>query len=210
MDYTRARHRMVKTLKEAGAIKREIVENAFLAVPREKFIPPKYKEYAYNNMPVPLGYDSTISQPTAIANIIEAAEISKGDKVLEVGSGSGYLLALLSNIVGLSGQVNGIEIVPQLAEISIANLKEYSNINVSTGDGWYGLKDKSPFTKIIISAAAKKKPERLFKQLSEGGSLIVPINYLLSQKLLLIRKEKGGNLVEKSLGLYSFVPLKSR
>ncbi len=210
MDFTRQRYRLVRLLRETHAIKREIVENAFLAVRREEFIPLEYHNYAYENNPLPIGYDATISQPSTIANMIEAAGVSSGEKVLEVGSGRGYLLALLSDIVGPEGKVFGIELVPQLAEISRAKLKKYSNIQVTDGDGWYGLEAEAPFDVIIVSAAAKKIPDKLIAQLRPGGRVVVPVNYLMAQKMMLITKKEDGSYTEETIGLYSFVPLRSR
>lgn len=184
----------------------EIIK-AFEDVARENFVPGKYKSHSYADEPLPIGNNQTISQPTTIAIMLEALEPKKGDKILEVGSGCGYVCALLSKIVGLEGKVIGIEIVPDLVKKAKGNLKNFHNVEIICGDGSKGHVDKVHYDGIIVSAAAPKVPEKLFEQLKEGAILVIPVgSSMWGQKMMIIKKVKG-KMKSKNIGPFVFVPL---
>lgn len=210
-NFESERRLLVKRLSESGVIKEsDPVFNALLKVPREEFVLSWMKQLAYQDTALPLTGSATISQPTTIAIMLEALELGKGKKVLEVGSGSGYVLALLSEIVGKSGRVTGIEISPELSERSKALLARLGFLDkthvveVVNSDGGAGFSRNAPYDAILVSAAARKVPEALLKQLKKNGRLVVPVgSFSWFQEMLVFRKD--GKC--KSLGRFAFVPL---
>lgn len=194
---------MVDFLIAGGAIKSKALENAFRSVPREKFFRHDMLEYAFEDSAFPLCDGSTISQPSTIAIMLELLGLKEGQKVLEVGSGSGYVLALINKIT--KRKVFGIDINKPLAEISKGTLKEIGiDAEVGAGDGKKGMKEEAPFDRILISAALGEIPKELFEQLKEGGKIIAPVGDF-SQKLVVFDKRKR-KLAE--LGSFVFVRLK--
>ncbi len=179
------------------------VLNTFEKVPREKFVPENLKLYAYDDIALPIGYEQTISQPYTIAVMLELLEPKKSQKVLEIGSGCGYVLALLSELVKDSGEVFGIEIIKELADKSKRNLKNHKNIKVFNKNGADGLKEFAPFNCILISAALEKIPDELVSQLSEGGILIAPVGEKHLQSLVKFQKIK--NKLKKIKEIEGFV-----
>lgn len=190
---------LIESLKREG-FSEEILE-AFRKVRREDFVPANLEDVAYEDEALPLEAGATISQPYTIAFMLRLLELEKGQKILEIGSGCGYVLALLSEIT--QGEIFGIEIINSLAKKSKEHLKNYENIKVISGDGSKGLTEEVPFDRILISAAASEVPENLYSQLKDGGILVAPVR----DSILQIKK-KGRELVMRKFPGFVFVPLK--
>ncbi|MBI2042946.1 protein-L-isoaspartate O-methyltransferase [Candidatus Pacearchaeota archaeon] len=200
---------LLQSLKEKGFSK-EILK-AFSKIKRENFIPKELKDRAYEDIPLPIGKGQTISQPYTIAMMLSLLDIKKGQKILEIGSGCGYVLALLSNIVGKNGKVFGIEIIKELAEKSKENLRNYKNIKVYNKNGRFGLKENAPFDRIIISAAAYDEiPKPLISQLKEKGILVAPLGNRYGQDLIAYQKINGKLKLKEKIPGFIFVPLVER
>jgi len=192
---------LIENLKAQGFSK-EITE-AFSKVQRENFIPKKLRLLAYEDTALPLEKGATISQPTTIAFMLTLLEPKPKQKILEIGSGCGYVLALLSNISQQS-KLYGIEIIQELAKKSKTYLKNYKNITIFSQDGSNGLPAKSPFDRILISASAKTLPKHLYKQLSPNGILVTPVNNSIYQI-----KKQDNKITEREYPGFIFVPLKT-
>ena len=190
---------LINYLKEEGFSKK-IVE-AFEKVDREKFVREDLQEYAYVDTALPLGHGQTISQPFTIAFMLSLLEVKSGQKILEVGSGSGYVLALLSEM-NSTGEIFGLERISELANFSRNKLEEKKNIKVLHVNGFEGLESESPFDRILVSAAAEEIPKKLFEQLKVGGILVIPIKNSIVQ----IKKSKEGVKAKEHEG-FCFVPL---
>ncbi len=185
----------------------ERVLEAMDEVPREEFVPKAFRASAYENRPLPIGYGQTISQPYIVAVMTDLIDPGKGDKVLEVGTGSGYQAAVLSKLVR---EVYTIEIIPDLAKSAEERLHALGmgNIKVRTGDGYYGWKDAAPFDGIIVTAAASQIPPPLVAQLKPGGRMIIPVGGpFQTQQLVLVTKDAGGKTKLEQLLPVMFVPL---
>ena len=177
---------------------------AFAKVRRERFVPARLKEVAYEDCALPLDFaGSTISQPSTIAFMLSLLDVQEGQRTLEIGSGCGYVLALLAELVGKTGKVYGIEIDKQLAHRSKKLLNAYANVSVTHGNGFRGLPRHAPFNRIIVSAAAREKPWHLLGQLQEPGVLVAPVCNTLVQ--LTKRDEKVD---ENNVPGFVFVPLR--
>lgn len=196
---------MVKEHLAGRGIKDPAVLFAFRRVPRERFVPSAYQKDAYEDFPLPIGFDQTISQPYIVALTIESLSLKKSDQVLEIGTGSGYQTALLAEITSF---VYSVERIPELAQRAKEILKElgYNNVTVEVVDGTRGLPEYQPYDAIIVSAAADKVPPVLLEQLSLGGRMVIPVGSLWEQELILYRKTKSG-IVSQNLGGVRFVPL---
>ena len=185
----------------------EHIVKSFENVSREKFVPEESKEQSYENIPLPIGKGQTISQPYTIAFMLMMLEIpkdhEKGDvkRVLEIGSGSGYVLALLKELVP-KAEIYGIERIKEIAEKSQETLKENKNIQVIHRDGSKGLLEKSPFDRILVSARCKTIPQKLVNQLKYNGVLVAPVG----NSLVVVKKKSGENEITEYPG-FSFVPL---
>lgn len=204
------RKKLVEEIKAEGAIKTKKIENAFLKVKRENFVPPHLQKSSYENTALPIGFGQTISQPTTIAVMLEMLQVKEGDAVLEVGSGCGYATALLSELAGEKGKVFGIEIVKELAEYSKKNLEKqnFKNIEIINSDGSQGLPAKAPFDKILVSAAAPFLPKPIFDQLKEGGRAVVPVGDSGMQMMQAITKKDGKPVkLDYVQNYFVFVPL---
>lgn len=188
---------------QRGISNPEIVE-AFLKVKRHFFVPVDKYRFAYEDYPVPIGYGQTISQPFIVAYMTQAANLRKDDRVLEIGTGSGYQAAILAEIVK---DVYSIEIVKPLAESAEKKLQElgYHNIRVKQGDGYLGWPEYAPFDAIIVTAAPDNIPEELVEQLKIGGRMVVPVGSF-EQELYVITKYENG-VSKKSLLPVRFVPM---
>ena len=196
---------LFKKLQKNKLIKDHKVLKAFQAISREMFVLKDSIEQAYYDGPLRIGYEQTISQPTTVLMMVEALELKKTDKVLEVGSGSGYEAAILSQ---LSHQVYSVEIVPELVVFTKKNLTKakIKNVEVIQWDGGLGYDKQAPYDKIIVSAACDKIPEALIDQLVEGGILIAPVGATYPQQM--IKGVKHNKKLEKVyMGDYAFVPL---
>ncbi len=200
------REALLKSMEARGISKR--VVKAVSLVPREKFVLKKYIREAYADIPLPIHAEQTISQPTTVAIMTDALDVEEGNKVLEIGAGSGYQAAILSK---LAGKVFTIEIIKELADFAKDNLKAAAikNVKVIHGDGSLGYKKEAPYDRIIVTAASPSIPEELFKQLKEGGVMIVPSGGLYTQSMLKVTKKKG-KAVTQELGWFRFVPLKGK
>lgn len=195
---------LLEELKIQG-IKDEILD-VIKSVKREKFIPEKYKKQAYENIPLPIGHKATISQPYTVAFMLQELELKRWQKVLEIGTGSGYNAALISKLIGEKGKLYTLEIIPELAESAKKKLGHYKNIKAFNRDGSRGLKEKSPFDRIIQTAASSKLQKTLIKQLKVNGIYLAPVGPAHSQKLVKTIKYKNG-IKNYSLGDFIFVPM---
>lgn len=207
------RRELVSSLMESETIRTESIRKSFLKVPRELFVPEEFRYAAYSDVALPIGWGATISQPTTIAMMLEALAAGEGDKVLEVGSGSGYVLALLSNIVGRKGRVIGMEIVPHLVQSSPGLLKKLgcANVEVTCGDGSLGWAAEAPYDRILVSAAAPEIPKALKEQLKVGGRMVVPVGTLpFFQTVMVLEKISETGFDESELGPFAFVPLRGK
>jgi len=202
--YAIMRERMVRDQIEIRGVRDENVLNAMRKVERHRFVPQEVKQVAYEDRPVSIGEDQTISQPYIVAYMTEALQLKPDDKVLEIGTGSGYQAAILAEIVD---QVYTIEIIKELATSARDRLLEmgYDNITVKNGDGYQGWPQQAPFDAIIITAAPPKIPAKLLNQLKVGGKMIVPVG-TVHQELLLVERTNSG-LKKRSLLPVRFVPM---
>jgi protein-L-isoaspartate(D-aspartate) O-methyltransferase len=176
-------------------------------VPRHLFVDARQRDQAYADHPLPIGEGQTISQPYVVALMTEALRLKPADRVLEIGTGSGYQAAVLA---GLVQEVYSIEIRKGLADQAAARLAElgYGNVRVKYGDGYYGWEEHAPFDAIIITAAANHIPPPLIRQLREGGRLILPLgSTVFYQTLTLLTKKQGGELAVEQMGPVNFVPM---
>jgi len=203
-DYEQARRNMVEYQIKARGIKDKRVIAAMLKVPRHLFVPEEMRDMAYRDEPLPIGYGQTISQPYIVAYMTEALKLRPEDKVLEIGTGSGYQTAILAELVR---DVYTIEIIPELSERAQVTLKNlgYTNIEFLIGDGSKGWPEKAPFDAILVSAAPAEVPPALVEQLQINGRLVIPVG-TDSQELVLIKKTKKGLEKTRLIGV-RFVPL---
>ncbi len=205
ISFTNSRLRMVDTQLRARGVSNESVLAAMERVPRHEFTPETYRSQSYEDHPLPIGEGQTISQPYIVAVMLEALALSATDRVLEVGTGSGYLTAVLAELVA---QVFSIERHAGLADAAADLLGRmgYRNVRVIVGDGSQGFPEVAPYNAIIVSAAAPELPLALVEQLAEGGRMILPVGTEDSQQLQLIRIENGQRRITFR-ELCRFVPL---
>ena len=205
MNYEELRNLMVESQLVPRGIKDKRVLDAMRRVPRHLFVGPSAAQMAYDDSALPIGDGQTISQPYMVAVMTELLELEGGEKVLEIGTGSGYQAAILAE---LAGEVYTVERVAALAETARERLRElyYDNVRVIIADGSLGLPEEAPFDRIVVTAASPDMPEPLLKQLSEGGIIIAPVGSRHSQQLLKIRKTAKGILQEYHTPCV-FVPL---
>lgn len=203
MDLEKAKAELIKHLGWEIADKR--VVEAMKRVPREAFVPQEYYHAAYEDRPLSIGFGQTISQPFIVALMIQALELKGDERVLELGTGSGYEAAVLAE---LANQVVTVEIIPELAESAKRVLEKlgYSNVEVHIAGKTLGWLEDAPYDAIIVSAGAPSIPQILLGQLSWGGRLVIPVGSHWQQELIKVSKEKEGNKVE-NLGACYFVPL---
>ncbi len=200
------RKKMVELQIAARGVKNQSVLDSMLAVPRHHFVPEELQLYAYEDRPLPIGEGQTISQPYIVAFMVAALEPASGDKILEIGTGSGYAAAILSRIVTMVYTIERHEILAGEAISRFRDL-EYGNISVRVGDGTSGWAGEAPFDGILVSAGAPSAPETLLKQLKTGGSLVIPVGELGRQELQRITRQKDGDYTREDIGLVQFVPL---
>ncbi|MCK5211333.1 protein-L-isoaspartate(D-aspartate) O-methyltransferase [Candidatus Parcubacteria bacterium] len=205
--------KLIEKLIRDGYLKTPRIIEAFKEIKRKDFLLPKYKKMAGLNEPLPIDHGQTISQPLTVAFMLELLQAKSGDKILDVGSGSGWSVALISEIVGPKGRVYGLERIQELAEFAECNINKYNFISskqarIIQGDGYKGLPEYAPFDKIIVAAAAKEVPKNLLVQLKIGGRLVLPIGETMStQDMVVIDKGKNGQTKEKRYPGFIFVPL---
>lgn len=205
-SYAEQRKKMVKNQVQQRGISDQRVLRAMREVPRHLFIDKRYRHLAYADHPLPIEAEQTISQPYIVALMTETADIEKGDKVLEIGTGSGYQAAVLAH---LTDQVFTIEIIKELAEKAESKLQKlgYTQVKVKWGDGNKGWEEHAPYDAIIVTCASKKVPPALFGQLKEGGRLVIPLGSSSSFQILTLVEKKQGKMVKKEILAVRFVPM---
>lgn len=205
--FAAARKRMVRGQLAAPdrAITNARVLKVMGRVPRHEFVPERYRSKAYEDTPLPIGYEQTISQPYIVAFMTEQLDPKPTDRVLEIGTGSGYQAAVLAELVA---EVYSIEIVEPLARRAQTDLQRlgYKNIHVRAGDGYQGWPEAAPFDAIIVTCAPEKVPPPLVEQLTDGGRMIIPVGPSGIQELVLLRKQ-GGRLEKQATLPVRFVPM---
>ena len=201
------RRKMVEEQLSAGrdAIRNPAVLAAMGRVPRHELVPPELRHLAYADRPLPIGHGQTISQPFVVAFMTENLDLKPGDRVLEIGTGSGYQAAVLAEIVA---EVRSIEIIPELAARAAADLQRlgYSNVHVRHGDGYQGWPEAAPFDAIIVTCAPEAVPAPLVQQLKQGGRMIIPVGTAGDQRLILLRKHED-QLHQQAVLPVRFVPM---
>jgi len=204
-NYEELRDKMVREQIENRGIHHKATLEAMRKVERHLFVPPKFQKEAYDDGPLLIGYNQTISQPYIVAYMTQMLQPKKGDRILEVGTGSGYQAAVLAEIVD---KVYTIEIVKDLGERARKLLHQlgYHNVEVIIGDGYQGLASQAPFDGIIVTAAADQIPPPLIKQLKEGGRMIIPIGSPSSVQMLVLVTKKNGKVIQRELSPVRFVP----
>lgn len=205
IDFEKARYNMVESQIGARGIEDAATLRAMRTVERHKFVPSRLEKLAYEDRPLPIGYDQTISQPYIVAYMTEQLRPQPHYRALEIGTGSGYQAAVLAEIVS---EVYSVEIVSELAEQAEARLKVlgYDNVHVKDGDGFFGWKEAAPFDIIIVTANAESVPPHLFDQLSEGGRMIIPIGPQWGLQNLVMVRKVGDKMKKQKLVPVRFVP----
>lgn len=213
-DFAEQRRRMVQRYRRAGYIKTEAMAQAMLQVPREEFMDPAYVDYAYSDQPFPIPGDGrqTISAPYMYPIFYEPLELKPGDRLLEIGAGSGYGAALARELVGPTGLVVTIEINPTTYRFAEANLLRtgYDDIMAVLGDGSLGRPERAPYDAVCVTASCPDIPLPLIQQLGAPGRLMAPVgstSSLLGQDLVLLEKDKGGRIRRRTLMKVAYVPL---
>jgi protein-L-isoaspartate(D-aspartate) O-methyltransferase len=206
-DFASEREAMVERQLRRRGIAEKWILDAFLAVPREAFVGPGYAHLAYGDHPLPIAAGQTISQPYIVALMIQAARIAPGDRVLEVGAGSGYAAAVISRI---AARVIGIERQHDLIEAARGRLERlgYDNVEILEGDGTRGCPEQAPFDAILAAASGKHVPGPWLAQLADGGRIVMPVGDPQAvQQLIKVTRGADGELVRENLGAVRFVPL---
>jgi protein-L-isoaspartate(D-aspartate) O-methyltransferase len=212
MDYDLERKRLVDSLKRRGYITKAEVISAMLKVPRHLFVPKEIESHAYIDCPQPIGSGQTISAPHMVGIMAEKLDLKPGQKVLEVGGGSGYHAAVVAQIVGTTGHVYSIEYVPELArwgEENIRKCKLSDIVTIVNGDGSLGLSEHAPYDRIYVTCASPDVPAPLIEQLADKGKLLIPSGGRHYQTLIFLQK-KGNKIVQKDFGGCVFVPLRGK
>jgi protein-L-isoaspartate(D-aspartate) O-methyltransferase len=198
---------LISYLKNSRYLTEDNVESAFRNILRHEFVPESELDYAYYNEPLPIMKNQTISQPGVVSRMTEWLDVKRGQKILEIGTGSGWQSGILSYLIG-DGAVYSIELHPELVKFAQENLKKLKikNVHVILGDGGIGYAKESPYDRIIITAACTEIPLPLLEQLKEGGLLLAPVGDTL-QSLILLKKTSKGIIEIKNQSNYVFVPL---
>lgn len=196
---------LVSKLISEGALKSESVINAFININRKYFVLPENSEEACNDYPLPIGFGQTISQPYTVALMLELLQVGEEDKVLDIGSGSGWTTAMLAEIAK-DGKVFGIEKIPELVALGKNNISRYKfeNAEIREAGVNLGLEEEAPFDRILVSASAKRIPEELLDQLKIGGIMVVPVNKCIYR----IKKMSKNEIETENYPGFYFVPLK--
>jgi protein-L-isoaspartate(D-aspartate) O-methyltransferase len=201
------REKMIERHLKGRGITNLKILSVFKKIPREQFLPPELKEKAYEDHPLPIGEEQTISQPYIVAFMTELLQPEPKDRVLEIGTGSGYQTAVLAELVQEVYSIEVIKTLHESAKLCLQNMG-YQNVFLKYGEGQKGWPSFQPFDKIIAAAAAEEIPSRLVEQLKEGGRIVIPVGFW-EQDLILGRKEHGV-LVTKPLMAVRFVPMRKR
>lgn len=205
--YQIALNDLINYLKNSRFLNDKKIEDAFRNIPRHEFVPSSELDHAYYNEPLPIKKNQTISQPAVVSRMTEWLDVRQGQKVLEIGTGSGWQTAILSYLVG-QGIVYSVEIKPELVKFAQENLKKLgiNNVHIILSDGSIGYSKASPYDRIMITAACTEIPLPLLDQLADGGLLIAPVGDS-SQSLVLLQKTRKGIIKIKNESHYVFVPL---
>ncbi len=206
-DFSAERNRMVEEQIIARGIKNEKLIEAMREVPRHEFVPDNWKEYSYSDGPLPIGEGQTISQPYIVAIMTELLDIGEGDKILEIGTGSGYQAAVLSK---MGCMVYTVEIIEQLTENAKKVIERlgYSNVHFKVGDGYEGWQENSPYDAIVVTASPPEIPQPLLDQLKTGGKLVLPVGHDHQELELITKTESGPDI--KDIIPVAFVPMTGR
>ena len=204
-NFQEDRENMVNTQLRARDIQDPATLRAMESVPRHLFVPEEVRDLSYTDGPLPIGEGQTISQPYIVAFMTQALDLEQGDRVLEIGTGSGYQAAILSEIVS---QVYSIEIVPSLGESASERLENlgYTNVDTRIGDGYNGWPEKGPFDAIMVTAGAETIPEPLVEQLAEGGRMVIPVGPHRGVRQLKLLRKRKGKIRQQNLMAVRFVP----
>lgn len=204
--YAELRKQMVEQQIASRGIRDERLLAAMLTVPREDFVPEKYRDLAYADRPLPITRGQTISQPFTVAFMCQALELHGNERVLEIGTGSGYAAAILSR---LAAEVITIERIPVLAETAAARLAQagYDNVQVHTADGTLGWPAAAPYDAIVVTAAASTLPQPYVEQLKEGGRIVIPIGPITDGQTMCRFTRRANETILEELGPFAFVPL---
>lgn len=196
---------LTQHLVNAGVLQTPTLTRIFGTVNRADFVPDAYCAEAYTDAALPIGHEQTISQPTVVALMLELLQPAPGDRVLDIGSGSGWTTTLLAEAVAPDGYVWGIERIPELAATGARNMRAYNiaHAEIQTAGETLGLPEYAPFDKILVSAAAETVPDTLLTQLADGGTLVLPVENAIWQ----IQKQEGRSLRIEKHGGFAFVPL---
>ncbi len=207
MDREKERENMIERLLSFGYLKSKKITDAMRKVPRENFVPEEQSMRAYEDRPLEIGFDQTISAPHMVAMMTEALDVKPKQKILEIGSGSGYQAAILAELAK-EGKIYTIERIENVKKFAEENLKKlgYKNVFIILGDGTLGYEEKAPYDRIIVTAAAPKVPQELVSQLKQNGKMLIPVGGRTYQQLLLIEKNKK-EIKEKNICDCVFVPL---
>ncbi len=202
---------LIREMKEeTGVLKSENIEEAFRKTDRADFVPLDYKENTYLDRPLYIGAGQTISQPSTVVFMLELLEPKEGEKILDVGAGSGWTTALLSEIVGSEGEVFGIEKIPSLVKFGNKNLKEQgtknTTIEIEEAQSVLGKPEEAPFDKILVSASSEEPPKELVEQLKENGVMVIPVR----ESIFKVKKDKEGDISKEEHRGFVFVPLKNK
>jgi protein-L-isoaspartate(D-aspartate) O-methyltransferase len=208
-EFAQQRQAMVNKQIRSRDVSDEAVLEAMLAVPRHKFVPDDQLNRAYNDHPLPIGYGQTISQPYIVAVMTELLELQPGDRVLEIGTGSGYQAAVLAEI---TDKVYTIEIIPELAERAQQTFDrlDYDQIEAKHADGYWGWEEAAPFDAIIVTAAPDHIPQPLVNQLADGGKMVIPIGPPGGYQSLWLIERQGDEILRYNWGSVRFVPFTRR
>ncbi len=205
-DPAMARRRMVSEQIVARDVRNQRVVAAMSAVPRHELVPEKFRAEAYEDRPLPIGHGQTISQPYVVAFMTEKLDPKPTDRILEIGTGSGYQAAVLAPLVA---EVYSIEIVKPLAERATADLARlgYKNVHVKAGDGYAGWPEHAPFDAIIVTCAPEHVPKPLIEQLKDGGRMIIPVGRAGGSQQLHLLEKRDGRIEERAVLPVQFVPM---
>jgi len=205
-SYASTREEMVADQIANRGVEDESVLAAMRAVPRHEFVPDRYLDQAYEDHPLPIGNGQTISQPYIVALMTEILQVEAGDRVLEVGTGSGYQAAVLAE---LDTEVYTVEIIPELATQAEARMDRlgYEDVHVLNADGYFGWEEHAPYDAIIVTAAPDHLPNPLTEQLKDDGRMVIPIGPIGAVQTLWLFEKQDGELISSNLGPVRFVPL---
>jgi protein-L-isoaspartate(D-aspartate) O-methyltransferase len=203
---------MITYLIDAGILKSDNIIEAFKKAPRRLFIPKEHEDIAYRDIPVPIIKNTTISQPSTVAFMLEKLQPRTGEKILEIGAGSGYQASLLGYCVGDTGKVIALEIDPDVSNFAIGKIRltNQKNVEIVSIDGSEGYEKEAPYDKIIVTAGMPSVSPKLKSQLRIGGRLIAPVGTSYEQEMFAIDRVAKDKFMEENLGLFQFVPLRGK